>query len=120
MNLSGLLPLIENLAAFKQLIRKLREQPTIPADVIESARAPLIVALARVMNVPILVVTARADRAKQLVEEIGMWANEGASISLFAEPDPLFYERMSWSAETIAARLNAMATLAEPRAPIIV
>ncbi len=131
MNLYGLLPVIENLSAFKQLPDALRAQPTTTADVIESARAPLIVALSRGMNVPIVIVTARSDRAKQLADELNVWARAGASVSLFAEPDPLFYERMPWSAETIAARLNAMAALAQshsdgrhgdaaPTAPIVV
>ncbi|MEW5721146.1 MAG: CarD family transcriptional regulator, partial [Chloroflexota bacterium] len=36
------------------------------------------------------------------------------------EPDPLFYERIPWSAETIAARLAAFAALTQNPAPIIV
>ena len=48
-----------------------------------------------------MVVTARSDRAKQLVDELKVWAQDESSIFLFTEPDPLFYERMPWNAETI-------------------
>jgi transcription-repair coupling factor (superfamily II helicase) len=112
MNLSGLLPLIEQQPAFIDLRNALQAQSAVAADAIESARAPLIVALAREMNKAIVVVTARSDRAKQLTDEINVWVREGMRTSLFAEPDPLFYERMPWSPETIASRLNAMAAIA--------
>ena len=44
MNLSGLLPLIEDLPAFRDLTTALRAQNTVTADVIESARAPMLAA----------------------------------------------------------------------------
>lgn len=120
MNLSGLLPLFESLTEFKQLSADLRAQLTTTSDVIESARTPLIVALARELRAPILLVTPRSDRAKQLVDELNVWGQDDTRIAFFAEPDPLFYERMPWSAETIAARLNAMAALVSDPPPIIV
>lgn len=115
--LSGILPLIESLPAFQQLAENLRAQDATTSDVIESARVPLIVALARELNAPIVIVTPRSDRAKQLVDELNVWAQDDARIALYAEPDPLFYERMPWSAETIAARLNALAQLADRGIP---
>ncbi len=163
MNLSGLLPLIESLAAFDSLTAALREQSTVIADVIESARAPVLAALSRTLDAPLVVLTARSDRAKQIADELGVWVSTTDSViaseakqspitsgialsqrSLlatlaphasagvtnvlpFPEPDPLFYERMPWNAETIAARLGALAALAQRRgirldapAPIVV
>ncbi len=120
MNLSGLLPLIENLPAFPDLTAALRSQTTTSADVIESARAPALAALSRAWNAPIVLLTARSDRAKQLADELSVWMLNGENVFLFAEPDPLFYERMPWGTETIAARLGALAALAQGRAPIIV
>jgi len=121
MNLSGLLPLIENLSAFRDLTTALRGQKTITADVIESARAPMLVALARTLYVPMVVLTARSDRAKQLADELSAWSPAAsANVFLFPEPDPLFYERIPWSAETIAARLAALGALAQNPAPIVV
>ncbi|MBM3127980.1 MAG: transcription-repair coupling factor [Chloroflexi bacterium] len=153
MNLSGLLPLIEQLDAFKHLTTRLRDQATITADVIESARAPMLAALSRALFAPIVVLTARSERAKQIASELNAWVSpviasrEAAKQSPsnseiassqsaaplagktllamtgvfdFPEPDPLFYERIPWSAETIAARLSALAALAGNPAPIIV
>ena len=115
MNLSGLLPLIESLPAFDALAGALRAQPAVTAEVIESARAPMLAALSRALGRPIVVLTARSDRAKQLADELNAWMSVGAGPSIFPEPDPLFYERMPWNAETIAARLGAFAALAQSR-----
>lgn len=118
MNLAGLLPLIESLEAFQRLNRELGK--TITADVIESARAPVLAALVRVRAVPLVVLTARAERAKQLVSELGIWSPQDARIVEFAEPESLFYERLAWSVETIAARLSALAALVSHPAPLVV
>ena len=127
MNLTGLLPLIEDLSAFRDLTTALRAQNTVTADVIESVRAPMLAALSRALAAPIVVLTARSDRAKQLADELGVWSPGAAGIFTFPEPDPLFYERMPWNPETIAARLAALAALAQRRgirldapAPIVV
>ena len=119
MNLSGLLPPIENLPAFRELANAARDQNTVSADVIESARAATLAALSRALTAPIVVLTARADRAKHFAEELAHWI-ERANVFLFPEPEPLFYERMVWSTETIAARLAALAALTNRPAPIIV
>lgn len=118
MNLSGLLPLIESLEAFQQLNRELSK--TVTADVIESARAPVLAALSRARAVPVVVITARTERAKQLVGELGIWLPHDALVAEFVEPEPLFYERLPWSPETIAARLAALAALASHPAPLVV
>ncbi len=115
MNLSGLLALLENTGSFQELIQALREQTTVTADVIESARAPMLVALSRALDAPIVFATARSDRAKQLADELAVWTLEGNSLFMFPEPDPLFYERMPWNVETIAARLSALSALAQTR-----
>jgi transcription-repair coupling factor (superfamily II helicase) len=154
MNLSGLLPLIESLDAFKRLTSALRDDATTTADVIESARAPMLAALSRTLFAPIVVLTARSDRAKQIASELNVWSPSGVVIASeakqspsreleiasshpstrsapsgslamtnvfdFPEPEPLFYERIPWSAETIAARLSVLAALAGNPAPIIV
>ncbi|MBI5303146.1 MAG: transcription-repair coupling factor [Chloroflexi bacterium] len=121
MNLSALLSPIESLTAFTRLTDALRDQNTVSADVIESARAPMLAALSRTLRVPIVVLTARADRAKQLADELGVWLTSDNAF-LFSEPEPLFYERMPWGAETITARLGALSALANAQAsaPIIV
>ena len=60
MNLSGLLPLIKDLRAFRDLTAALRAQSTGTADVIESARAPMLAALSRALDAPMIVPTTSA------------------------------------------------------------
>lgn len=127
MNLNGLIPLFDNTSPFRGLVEELGKQNTSSVDVIESARAPVLAALSQSLKVPMVVITARADRAKQLADEIAQWMAPDSSTFLFPEPDPLFYERMPWNTETVAARLAALAALAQARgvrqsgtAPIVV
>ncbi|MEW5718578.1 MAG: hypothetical protein AB1817_08130, partial [Chloroflexota bacterium] len=88
MNLSGLLPLIEQLDAFKRLTSELRDHATTTADVIESARAPLLAALSRARSAPIVVLTARTDRAKQIASELNAWSPSGVVIASEAKQSP--------------------------------
>ncbi len=111
MNLAGLLPLVESLPAFRDLTLALRAQTMVSADVIQAARAPTLAALSRALAAPIVVLTARADRAHHLAEELAVWSPNDANILTFPEPDPLFYEHLPWSAETIAARLGGLSAL---------
>ena len=120
MNLHGLLPLIESLDPFKRLTTELRDHATTTADVIESARAPMLAALSRTLATPLIVLTARTDRAKQIADELNIWSAGSANILFFPEPDALFYERIPWSTETIATRLSVLASLARDPAPIVV
>ncbi len=115
MNLSGLLPLVDNTSSFQELIQALREQTTASADIIEAARAPMLMALSRALSMPIVFATARSDRAKQVADELEVWTSEENKVFVFPEPDPLFYERMPWNTETIAARLAALSALASSR-----
>ncbi len=119
MNLSGLVLLVQNLSEFRKLATALRDQKTVTTDVIESARSSTLAALSRTLNVPILILTSRSDRAKQLADELIVWSRLQDSVSLFSEPDPLFYERIPWGSETSAARLAALASLMGPN-PIVV
>ncbi len=119
MNLHGLLPLIESTPEFQTLTLAIRRERAVASAVIESARPALLAALARELNVPLVVLTPRADRAKQIVEELAIWTRD-ANAFLFAEPEALFYERIPWSPETVSARLGALSALALARAPIVV
>ncbi len=119
MNLSGVLPLIEALDAFKQLLNRSGE-PTTVANVIEPARAPLLAAFVHTRAVPLVIVTARTERARQLTGELACWSPPSIPVIEFAEPDALFYERLPWSSETMAARLAALTALVSQPAALIV
>lgn len=71
------------------------------------------------LDAPLVIITHRSERAKQLADELSVWLGPNRVVSVFPEPDPLFYERIAWSAETAAARLGVLATLSG-RSPIVV
>lgn len=91
---------------------------TEPLQVLDAARPFVLAALhkfwanATEPTSPMVVVTARTERAKQLWMDLIAWSAQPDRIFYFAEPDPLMYERMPWNVETIALRLAALSALA--------
>ena len=97
---------------FMELLNKLREiQPyqnlreqlqagkTIPGlGLPRASRLPILACLHGDLNLPILLVTDRADHALALFDELGFWVKSARY--LFAEPNPLFYEEAAWDKET--------------------
>ncbi len=92
-----------------------------------SARLPILASLLKDLNVPILLITDRADRALTLFDEIGFWLPDVAKYH-FPEPTPLFYEQAAWGAVTRRDRLQALTALAmyhfpgekKPTEPIVI
>jgi transcription-repair coupling factor (superfamily II helicase) len=80
-------------------------------DLRRSARLPFLVALRRVLKVPILLVTDRTDHALVLMDELGMWAPQVPKM-LFPEPTALFYEEASWGMSARRDRLAVLTTFA--------
>ncbi len=130
MNLSGLLELLNATPEFQALLTRL-EKPRAaePLQVLDAARPYALAALqqywANAVSParPLVVVTARTERAKQLWADLTAWSAAPEQIYFFAEPDPLLYERMSWSVETTTLRLAALSALSAPPAafaPLIV
>lgn len=76
-----------------------------------SARLPVLSALALDLNVPILLVTDRSDRALMMMDELGFWLPHHPRFH-FSEPTPLFYEPAAWGAVTRRDRLQALTALA--------
>jgi transcription-repair coupling factor (superfamily II helicase) len=77
---------------------------------IRAARLPILAALSMDLNVPILLITDRADRAITLFDELSFWLQNNPGF-LFPEPTPLFYEQASWGAVTRRDRLQALTAL---------
>lgn len=124
MNLSSLLPFLETVPAYAAVVSRLRVAQACAESIetLEAARPFVIAALQRSLDRPLLVVTSRADRAKQLMLEIQAFSETPDRVLYFSEPDPLLYERVPWSPETIATRLSALAAFsgAESRHSVLV
>jgi transcription-repair coupling factor (superfamily II helicase) len=114
MNLSGLLDILRQQPAYRDLIATgLDNRAGAVLGTIAAARAALTAALAEDTGRPVLLVTARADRAANLAEQLLAWAPALRVLS-FPEPNALFYERAPWGPRTIRARLQVLADLACP------
>lgn len=119
MNLSGLLPLLNQTPEFQAVLARLEAGGAVtePLEVLDAARPYVLAALQEfgakggAQTRPIVVITARTERAKQLWVDLLSWSAHPDRIFYFAEPDPLLYERMPWAGETIAMRLSALSAL---------
>jgi transcription-repair coupling factor (superfamily II helicase) len=75
-----------------------------------SARLPILAALHKKIQSPILLLTDRTDRALTLVDELALWAPD-ADRYFFPEPTPLFYEDAPWGERTRRDRLQVLTNL---------
>ena len=110
---------IRPLPQYQQLLKDLksnRRQPGLGLP--RSARLPLLAALHRDLNYPVLLITDRADHALSLFDELGFWV-ESPRYHL-AEPNPLFYEQAAWGVATRRERLQALIALSEYHLPFAV
>lgn len=81
-----------------------------------SARLPVLAALYRALQRPILLITDRPDHALTMMEELAVWAPE-IPRQFFPEPAPLFYENAAWGENTRRERLTALTDFAEYHLP---
>jgi transcription-repair coupling factor (superfamily II helicase) len=117
MNLSGLLPLIREVPAYRQLVDGIEQDPPAAASdlqqglgVIQPARPYLVAALYHQLGRPIILLTARAKRVNQWIDQLRVWTGSDAILP-FPDPDALPYERVPWARETVSDRLTALAAL---------
>ncbi len=115
LNLSGLLPLLNDIPSYRQLVKDLRSLSPIPyplsLKIPVAARPYLVAALQRDLRQPVLWVVARTERAKAVYEQLRSWAARPETILRLPEPDALPYERIPWTVETIRERLSVLTAL---------
>ena len=123
MNLSGLLPALQQVPAYQELVDALGSSPTAGGridtsnglGIISPARPFLVAALYRQLGRPILLLTAGGERVGQWLEQLSAWIGTGA-IYAFPDPDALPYERVPWARETGSERLSALTALLRHKA----
>ncbi len=121
MKLSGLLPLIHDIPAYRELVTAIRsKQGSNKVAVLNAAKPFLVACLYHDLRLPVLVITARSDKARQLYDQLLTWCGDRFSIQLLPEPDALPYERLTSDITTVQQRLRILSTLSkrEP-APLI-
>src|SRR5215218_3436496 len=97
LSLENLLPLVGDHAAVRELVAALAadgDARPLPAfSAIDAAKPALLAALHAAAERPMLVVTARAGRARALVEELRAWSATPSRVLAFPELDGFPYER---------------------------
>ncbi len=116
LNLSPLLKLFSQIPTYNTLADtlyagELTEALRHPWGVFTGARPALLAALQADLQRPIFFITARADRARILTEQIRAWAEAPSSVYRLPDPDSLPHERVPWGHETIQGRLAALSAL---------
>ncbi len=119
MKLTGLLPSIHNVPAFQQLLDSIRQgtaegvsgvRSGQAVGVIQPARPYLVAALYQQLGRPMILLTTRAERVGYWTDQLRIWTGSDAILP-FPEPDPLPYERVPWTRETVTDRLTALTAL---------
>ncbi len=98
-------------AAYQQCLDAIkvgRQPPSL--GLLRSARLPVLAALCTDLNIPVLLMTDRADRASVMYDELRFWLPDFPRL-FFPEPTPMFYEKAAWGSLTRRDRLQTMATL---------
>ncbi len=116
MNLSPLLKLFNQIPSYNALadaihLDKLNPDMQRPLGILTAARPAFLAALQADLQRPILFITARADRARILTEQIQVWSQNPAQVYRLPDPDALPHEKIFWGAETIQGRLAALSAL---------
>jgi transcription-repair coupling factor (superfamily II helicase) len=110
--------LVDHISEFSQeLVSAIRSGERIPAlGLPRAARLPLVAALYHELNVPLILLTDRSDRALLLSSEMELWAPQ-ANRMFFPEPNPLFYEKAPWGENIRRERLSVLTNLASYHIP---
>jgi transcription-repair coupling factor (superfamily II helicase) len=113
MKLSGLLGFGQQLPAFRDLVVATTTGKSLsaPLGIYHAARPYVVAMLAQSLNRPLVVITARSNRARQWVDELRIWLPDEVPVHFFADGDALPYERISWAPETRQRRLESLVGL---------
>ncbi|HEX9896239.1 MAG TPA: transcription-repair coupling factor [Dehalococcoidales bacterium] len=112
LNLNSLLGLIEKTPAYLHLLEGFSTGNT-KASVIDAARPFVISAIHKNLQKPIVLVTAQAENARRLYEQLCIW-NDPPQVRLLPEPDTLPYERITPDSLTELDNLRVLSTLCQP------
>ncbi|HBX71197.1 MAG TPA: transcription-repair coupling factor [Chloroflexi bacterium] len=108
---------IQAQAAFQAILTDLQNGvPLSNLGLHRAVRLPVLAALQKALNVPLLLISDRADYALTLADELSLWCPEVPRY-FFPEPNPLFYEPAAWGATTRRDRLLALTALAARQIP---
>ena len=119
LNLTPLLPLIEKMPAYRQLVLELAGQSSkVEVPVLDAAKPYLIAALYHTRQIPMLVVTAQPESSKKLYEQLLTWCNS-TQVKLLPEPDALPYQRITSDSTTELERIQVLSAFINQINPMV-
>jgi transcription-repair coupling factor (superfamily II helicase) len=110
LDLTNLLPLIEEMPAYQRLVAELQQKNSPSVAVIDAAKPYFVAALYHQLNQPVLLITAQPEKAKNLYEQLLTW-RPASPVKLFPEPEALPYERLATDNTTEIERLQVLSAL---------
>jgi transcription-repair coupling factor (superfamily II helicase) len=130
LRLDGLVPLARDARGYAEFLEVLKSRSAdagspVAVTILEAARPFLVAALRSDLGRPMLVVTSRRNRARQIYEQLKTWSAAPDDLLLFPEPDVLSYERVPWDRGIAQDRLATLTRLATsdhsaPVGPLVV
>ncbi len=111
MRLSGLVEWLRYSQAYKELLMQLRSGGVGSQVVLRSARPFLLACLAQDWQGALIYVTSKGRRAYNITEQLPVWLGDDSRIFRWAEPTPMFYDRIAWDKVVIRERLSTLGAL---------
>jgi transcription-repair coupling factor (superfamily II helicase) len=115
MTLPDLLALFNDIADYRALAAALDASPPrlpdAPLGLLAAARPAVLAGWHAHVQRPLVVVVARADRARALAQQICAWSPHPEAVLRLPDPDALPYERVAWGRDTIRERVSALEAL---------
>src|SRR5690606_34862876 len=111
MHLIGLTDLLREDSLFRDIQDRLSRSESFDWNIIRSARPFVLATIARDWKAPIIVLTSTGRRAYNIAEQLPVWMDDPSRIYRFAEPTPMFYDRLPWDKSIIQDRIDTLQAL---------
>ncbi|MHB1319931.1 MAG: CarD family transcriptional regulator, partial [Anaerolineae bacterium] len=125
MTLKGLLPLLQSQPGYTDTLSLLRGLvvpgalvqglPALALELPQAARPYAGAAIQDDWPGPVLLLTGRPERGRDLADQLRAWSARADGVQHFAAPDVIFYDRPAWDLQTSQARVGVLASLAALR-----
>ncbi len=114
MDLSALLPVIDEAVGLDRFRRRMSEAGPLLLGVSDGAKAAVLAALARDATRPMLVIVPRPQHADALADELASWLGgaDASRVVLYPERDALPFERLAPDPDDVRRRLQVIDALA--------
>ena len=111
MVLGGLLGVLRDIPAHREMLAALGGGRKVVATVPDAAKAVVVSTLWSHLGRPVLVISPRPEGARRLVEQLSVYLGDEVDIHHFVESEVLPYERMAVDHATLHQRLGALGAL---------